>query len=70
MTDFDALCGFITLKDLKVVIHNVPEVVDLIGDVNAYLVLQTNVIRMIKRRLNMFYRQCLLILCQLLVNKS
>lgn len=70
MSNFEVLCGFATLKDLKVVIHNVPEVIDLIGDVNADLVLQTSVIRMIKRRLNMFYMQCLLILCQLLVNKS
>ncbi|KAI5407051.1 hypothetical protein KIW84_053348 [Lathyrus oleraceus] len=39
---FKVLCGFATLKDLKVVIHNVPEVVDLISDVNADLVLQTS----------------------------
>ncbi|KAL5078667.1 hypothetical protein RYX36_007088 [Vicia faba] len=30
MTDFEALCGFITLEELKDVIHNVPEVVKLL----------------------------------------
>ncbi|CAK8540576.1 unnamed protein product [Lathyrus sativus] len=42
MTDFEALCGFITLEELKAVIHNVPEVVDLVGDANADLVLQSS----------------------------
>ncbi|CAI8597673.1 unnamed protein product [Vicia faba] len=42
MTDFEALGGFITLEELKAVNHNIPEVVDLIGDVNAVLVLQTS----------------------------
>lgn len=42
MTDFEALCGFITLKELKAVIHTVPEVVDLVGAANANLVLETS----------------------------
>ncbi|CAI8586985.1 unnamed protein product [Vicia faba] len=42
MTDFEALCGFITLEELKDVIHNVPEVVNLVGDANVDLVLQTS----------------------------
>ncbi|KAJ1443239.1 RmlC-like cupin domain superfamily [Sesbania bispinosa] len=41
MTDFEALCGFITLKELKAVLHTVPEVVELVGAANANLVLQT-----------------------------
>ncbi|XP_061348505.1 mannose-6-phosphate isomerase 1-like isoform X2 [Gastrolobium bilobum] len=39
MTDFEALCGFITLK---AVLHTVPEVVELLGAANANLVLQTS----------------------------
>ncbi|WJX80591.1 Mannose-6-phosphate isomerase [Trifolium repens] len=42
MTNFEALCGFIPLKELKAVIHTVPEVVDLVGAENANLVLQTS----------------------------
>ncbi|CAL0308267.1 unnamed protein product [Lupinus luteus] len=42
MTQFEALCGFITLKELKAVLHTVPEVSELIGAENANLVLQTS----------------------------
>ncbi|KAL1323170.1 hypothetical protein HN51_068232 [Arachis hypogaea] len=42
MTEFEALCGFITLKELKALIHTVPEVARLIGAENADLVLQTS----------------------------
>ncbi|KAK7295788.1 hypothetical protein RJT34_18700 [Clitoria ternatea] len=42
MTDFEALCGFITLKELKAVLYTVPEVGELIGAANAELVLQTS----------------------------
>nr|AAX31279.1 phosphomannose isomerase [Cyamopsis tetragonoloba] len=41
MTDFEALCGFITPKELKAVLHTVPEVVELVGAANANLILQT-----------------------------
>ncbi|KAE9595174.1 hypothetical protein Lal_00009326 [Lupinus albus] len=42
MTHFEALCGFITLKELKAVLHTVPEVAELIGAENANLVFQTS----------------------------
>ncbi|XP_027353167.1 mannose-6-phosphate isomerase 1-like isoform X2 [Abrus precatorius] len=42
MTDFEALCGFITVKELKAVLHDVPEIVELVGVENANLVLQTS----------------------------
>ncbi|KAJ8761184.1 hypothetical protein K2173_001240 [Erythroxylum novogranatense] len=31
ITDFEALCGFISLKELKAVLNNVPEIIELIG---------------------------------------
>ncbi|KAG4926150.1 hypothetical protein GYH30_051504 [Glycine max] len=42
LTNFEALCGFITLKELKGVLHTVPEIVELVGATNTNLVLQTN----------------------------
>ncbi|CAJ1844113.1 unnamed protein product [Sphenostylis stenocarpa] len=42
ITNFEALCGFITLKELKGVLHSVPEIVELIGATNTNLVLQTS----------------------------
>ncbi|KAL3007798.1 hypothetical protein AAZX31_08G355200 [Glycine max] len=42
ITSFEALCGFITLKELKGVLHTVPEIVELVGATNTNLVLQTN----------------------------
>ncbi|QCE12941.1 mannose-6-phosphate isomerase 1-like [Vigna unguiculata] len=42
ITNFEALCGFITLKELKGVLHSTPEIVELVGATNTDLVLQTN----------------------------
>ncbi|RDX98733.1 Mannose-6-phosphate isomerase 1 [Mucuna pruriens] len=42
ITNFDALCGFITLKELKGVLHTISEIVELVGATNANLVLQTD----------------------------
>ncbi|KAI9085613.1 hypothetical protein K1719_032456 [Acacia pycnantha] len=42
MTDFQALCGFITLKELKHVLRTVPEVVELVGTTGANLVLKVS----------------------------
>ncbi|WCJ25366.1 Mannose-6-phosphate isomerase 1 [Euphorbia peplus] len=39
ITKFEALCGFISTKELKDVLQNIPEIVDLVGstDANKYL---------------------------------
>ncbi|MED6143050.1 hypothetical protein PIB30_003333 [Stylosanthes scabra] len=42
MTEFEALCGFVTLKELKALLHTVPEFAQLIGAENADLVLRTS----------------------------
>ncbi|XP_020224065.1 mannose-6-phosphate isomerase 1 [Cajanus cajan] len=42
ITNFEALCGFVTLKELKAVLHTIPEIVELVGATNTNLVLQTN----------------------------
>ncbi|KDP32959.1 hypothetical protein JCGZ_12990 [Jatropha curcas] len=42
ITEFQALCGFISLKELKVVLHNVPEIVELVGSADASRVLLLN----------------------------
>ncbi|KAG8659735.1 mannose-6-phosphate isomerase 1 [Manihot esculenta] len=42
ITEFEALCGFISLKELKGVLHNVPEIVELIGRTEANQVLNMN----------------------------
>nr|XP_027075323.1 mannose-6-phosphate isomerase 1-like [Coffea arabica] len=31
LTEFEALCGFISLEELKSVVHNVPEIVEVVG---------------------------------------
>ncbi|KAF7811263.1 mannose-6-phosphate isomerase 1 [Senna tora] len=40
VTEFEALCGFIALKELKAVLHTVPEVLELVSIEDANLVLQ------------------------------
>ncbi|EXC17063.1 putative mannose-6-phosphate isomerase [Morus notabilis] len=35
ITDFEALCGFISLQELKSVLHDVPEIVELVGSTDA-----------------------------------
>lgn len=35
LTDFEALCGFVSLEELKGVIKSVPEIVELVGNVEA-----------------------------------
>ncbi|KAK2652245.1 hypothetical protein Ddye_012101 [Dipteronia dyeriana] len=42
ITEFEALCGFISLQELKIVLQNVPEVVELVGTVDANQVLHIN----------------------------
>ncbi|GAV89540.1 PMI_typeI domain-containing protein [Cephalotus follicularis] len=42
ITEFEALCGFISLEELKVVIHNVPEILELVGCAYASQVLHTD----------------------------
>ncbi|XP_015881334.3 mannose-6-phosphate isomerase 1 [Ziziphus jujuba] len=40
ITHFEALCGFISLEELKSVLHNVPEIVKLVGSADVNQVLQ------------------------------
>ncbi|KAK3218246.1 hypothetical protein Dsin_012216 [Dipteronia sinensis] len=42
ITEFEALCGFISLQELKIVLQNVPEIVELVGTVDANQVLHIN----------------------------
>ncbi|CAL5367337.1 unnamed protein product [Camellia sinensis] len=42
LTEFEALCGFISLKELKDVLQNVPEIVEVVGSVYANKVLTIN----------------------------
>ncbi|XP_043694831.1 mannose-6-phosphate isomerase 1-like [Telopea speciosissima] len=35
LTEFEALCGFVSVEELKDVIHNVPEIIDLVGKAEA-----------------------------------
>lgn len=42
ITKFEALCGFISIEELKSVLHNVPEVVELVGEADAAEVLRIN----------------------------
>ncbi|CAI9766924.1 unnamed protein product [Fraxinus pennsylvanica] len=39
LTEFEALCGFISLEELKLVVHNVPEIVEVVGNACADQVL-------------------------------
>ncbi|XP_044469079.1 mannose-6-phosphate isomerase 1-like [Mangifera indica] len=42
ITEFEALCSFISLQELKSVMHNVPEIVELVGSAAASQVLDIN----------------------------
>ncbi|KAK9091327.1 hypothetical protein Sjap_024504 [Stephania japonica] len=42
ITDFEALCGFVSLQELKHVIHSVPEIVELVGHAYADQVLNAS----------------------------
>lgn len=42
ITEFEALCGFISLEELKTVFHNVPEIVDLVGSADVNQILDVN----------------------------
>ncbi|XP_023526350.1 mannose-6-phosphate isomerase 1-like [Cucurbita pepo subsp. pepo] len=42
ITEFEALCGFISLEELKDVLHTVPEIVEMIGDADTNRVLLLN----------------------------
>ncbi|XP_048231048.1 mannose-6-phosphate isomerase 1 [Ricinus communis] len=42
ITEFKALCGFINLKELKAVLQNIPEIVELVGTADAKQVLHVN----------------------------
>ncbi|KAI9161735.1 hypothetical protein LWI28_020251 [Acer negundo] len=42
ITEFEALCGFISLQELKIVLQKVPEIVELVGTVDANQVLHIN----------------------------
>ncbi|CAA2938399.1 mannose-6-phosphate isomerase 1-like [Olea europaea subsp. europaea] len=39
LTEFEALCGFISPEELKLVVHNVPEIVEVVGSARADQVL-------------------------------
>lgn len=42
LTEFEALCGFISLEELKVIVQTVPEIVEVVGNALAELVLDLN----------------------------
>ncbi|KAK9105775.1 hypothetical protein Scep_022619 [Stephania cephalantha] len=42
ITEFEALCGFVSLQELKRVIHSVPEIVELVGQAYADQVLNAS----------------------------
>ncbi|KAJ9147348.1 hypothetical protein P3X46_029522 [Hevea brasiliensis] len=42
ITEFEALCGFISLEELKGVLQNIPEIVELVGCTDANQVLHMN----------------------------
>ncbi|CAN4083197.1 unnamed protein product [Withania somnifera] len=42
LTEFEALCGFISLEELKVIVQTVPEIVEVVGNVHAERVLNLN----------------------------
>ncbi|XP_043707106.1 mannose-6-phosphate isomerase 2-like [Telopea speciosissima] len=42
LTEFEALCGFVSLEELKHVLHTVPEIIELVGDDEADQVLCVN----------------------------
>ncbi|OIT03921.1 PREDICTED: mannose-6-phosphate isomerase 1-like [Nicotiana attenuata] len=42
LTEFEALCGFTSLEELKVIVQTVPEIVEVVGDAPAKRVLDLN----------------------------
>ncbi|KAJ4973640.1 hypothetical protein NE237_006814 [Protea cynaroides] len=42
LTEFEALCGFVSVEELKDVLHDVPEIIDLVGNAEADEVLHIN----------------------------
>ncbi|KAJ4960447.1 hypothetical protein NE237_020357 [Protea cynaroides] len=42
LTEFEALCGFVSIQELKDVLHDVPEIIDLVGNAEANEVLHIN----------------------------
>ncbi|XP_060193555.1 mannose-6-phosphate isomerase 1-like [Lycium barbarum] len=42
LTEFEALCGFISLEELKLIVQTVPEIVEVIGTAHAEQVLDLN----------------------------
>ncbi|CAN4090558.1 unnamed protein product [Withania somnifera] len=42
LTEFEALCGFISLEELKLIVQTVPEIVELVGIARAEQVLELN----------------------------
>ncbi|XP_051127047.1 mannose-6-phosphate isomerase 2 [Andrographis paniculata] len=42
VTEFEALCGFVSLEELKTVVQNVPEIIEVIGSSSAEQVLKLN----------------------------
>ncbi|XP_073272861.1 mannose-6-phosphate isomerase 1-like isoform X2 [Primulina huaijiensis] len=42
LTEFEALCGFISLEELKSVLHNVPEIIEVVGSAYAEEILQAS----------------------------
>ncbi|PHT54841.1 Mannose-6-phosphate isomerase 2 [Capsicum baccatum] len=42
LTEFEALCGFISLEELKLIVQTVPEIVELVGTARAEQVLELN----------------------------
>ncbi|XP_042477203.1 mannose-6-phosphate isomerase 1-like [Macadamia integrifolia] len=42
LTEFEALCGFVSIEELKDVLHDVPEIIDLVGNADADEVLHIN----------------------------
>ncbi|XP_042513765.1 mannose-6-phosphate isomerase 1-like [Macadamia integrifolia] len=42
LTEFEALCGFVSIEELKDLLHDVPEIIDLVGNAEANEVLLIN----------------------------
>ncbi|XP_042493111.1 mannose-6-phosphate isomerase 1-like isoform X2 [Macadamia integrifolia] len=42
LTEFEALCGFVSLEEIKNVLHTVPEIIELVGDDEADQVLHVS----------------------------
>ncbi|XP_009591548.1 mannose-6-phosphate isomerase 1-like [Nicotiana tomentosiformis] len=42
LTEFEALCGFISLEELKMIVQTVPEIIEVVGNAHAEQVLDLN----------------------------